>query len=239
MDGGHHCWQMKIDGSMDGIWIGVATQGLTVDRDIRDQSQLEGAWWFRPSGEHRHRKSGSTRHDERSDSCKFGRGDTIQFTLDCDAGTLHCENLTRGSAGVSLKDVRGAVWPFVCFDYTSTCTLLETWGTTGGGKAERGAKRTAGWLEAAQAAWAQGMVDGDAIDLPPSVWDQAHDEQLARALGGMKRGAVLAEELRPGAASLMPYPLLSNAPLDALLRRAALLQRYSRLAIQVRALLSP
>ena len=132
-ESGKHTWELQIDGDTSGVWVGACTKPqrfscrLDRARDCRATS-----WHWRPSGEKRQTiwdgSSGQEAQNGLNGSVSFLQGQTIRFSLDCDAETLQLSALSASGAEEDMGTLTGVkggpIYPAVCFDYNTQGTLL-------------------------------------------------------------------------------------------------------------------
>ena len=132
---GEHTWELKIEGEMSGVWIGVSDPDISVDRHFSDCCPPGSVFFWRPDGELGNRgplQEGTTK--ESSYSGRYQSGHTIRFTLNLDEGTLKFFNVTEdkecgGFTGIAPGTV---MVPYINFDYSTTGTIVERSGMGGG-----------------------------------------------------------------------------------------------------------
>ena len=115
---GRHEWEMRILDDIDSVTVGVCSGDVRLDKCVEHDTHGR-AWFWNPHGESGCR----TERGTTTQGCPgFARNCTIKFKLDMDAGTLECMK-ADGRIVVTHEHITGEVFPYVCFDYESSCKL--------------------------------------------------------------------------------------------------------------------
>jgi hypothetical protein len=97
---GRHSWRVKGTGGVDGIRVGIVTAGFSLWQEgchaIGNDPQDDRAFGFYGGGT-AFGKWKSGQHPP-----EFSSGDVMELTLDLGSGTLEAQNVTQGSAAVTV-----------------------------------------------------------------------------------------------------------------------------------------
>ena len=133
-DRGMHVWTVQIVGDMSGVWAGCCTRPSNYGRRISNRGDAGcDAWFWKPSGKPGGHINGHSISVEDSSSAGYQAGQTLRFTLDLDAGTVAMAVMQTGTQVVAREmgsmmvssTLKGAIFPCVCFDYTTSAVLLS------------------------------------------------------------------------------------------------------------------
>ena len=140
-ENGEHKWELKMKGEMRGVWVGVSSPEIRVDRSVSECCPPASVFIRRPDGGVA--KTGPLTEGSAKDAGRsrgWRDGETIRMTLDVDAGTLKFFNVSGESECGGYNGITPGtkLVPCVNFDYSTSATIVTCERTGGGsGRVER------------------------------------------------------------------------------------------------------